>query len=152
MKNSTSLLTAFLIIFSNACSIRNAPIYVDDSWGEVNKNISKIEKEFKSKNLKVHSQYQKDTILFLSYHQSLPVEMLYLFKQDTCYYQEINLFCGPCSDKLINTILKDKYYSFKAIDKVNYVSEKFPAIIMRLNTVAGKDDLVCNTISIRKIN
>ena len=81
MKNSTSLLTAFFIIFLSACSIRNAPIYVDDSWGEVNKNISKIEKEFKSKNLKVHSQYQKDTILFLSYHQSLPVEMLYLFKQ-----------------------------------------------------------------------
>lgn len=152
MKNFTYLLTALWMIFLSACSPRIAPIYVDDSWREVHENISKIEKDFKSKNLKVHTHYQKDTILLLSYQQSLPVEMLYLFKQDSCYYQEINLFCGPCSDKLMNTILKDKYYKFKAVDKVNYISQKFPDIIMRLNTVAGKDDLVCNSISIRKIN
>jgi len=51
----------------------------------------------------------------------------------------------------MNTILKDKNYKFKAVDKENYISQKFPDIIMRLNTVAGKDDLVCNSISIRKI-
>ena len=152
MKNFTSLLTSLWMIFLSACSHHYAPVYVDDSWGEVRENILIIEKEFKSQNLKVHSYYQKDTILFLSYQQSLPVEMLYLFKRDTCYYQEINLFCWPCSDKLMNTILKDKYYKFKAVDKVNYISEKFPDIIMRLNTVAGKDDMVCNSISIRKIN
>lgn len=151
MKNFTYLLTALWMIFLSACSPRIAPIYVDDSWREVHENISKIEKDFKSKNLKVHTHYQKDTILLLSYQQSLPVEMLYLFKQDSCYYQEINLFCGPCSDKLMNTILKDKNYKFKAVDKENYISQKFPDIIMRLNTVAGKDDLVCNSISIRKI-
>lgn len=152
MKIFNSFLTTSLVIFLSACSHHYGPIFVDDSWGEVRENILIIEKEFKSQNLKVHSYYQKDTILFLSYQQSLPVEMLYLFKRDTCYYQEINLFCGPCSDKLINTILKDKYYKFKAVDKVNYISQKFPDIIMRLNTVAGKDDLVCNSISIRKIN
>lgn len=151
MKKIYSLQTVFLMFFLSSCSIHYAPVYVDDSWTEVSENILRIEKEFKSQNLKVYTNYQKDTIWFLSYQQSLPVEMLYLFKQDTCHYQEINLYCGPCADKLMTTILKDKYYKFKAVDKVNYISEKYPDIIMRLNTVAGKDDKVCNSLSIRKI-
>ena len=93
---------------------------------------------------------RNDTISYISYHENLPFELLYLFKSDTCSYQEANLYCAPCAEEAIEAILKDTKYKFKAADGSNYISQKNTKIIMR-HTKSNRDSLLCNKISVRKI-
>lgn len=79
----------------------------------------------------------QDTLIYFFDFVNQPFEALYLFQNDTCYYQEINMYCSVCYDLAISHILRDKQYKFKAIDEANYISSKSPHIIMRMKDNAN---------------
>ena len=112
--------------------------------------INSYTKYQKKLGVKSYSQLKKDTVSFLSYHQDMPFELLYLFKKDTCIYQEINIYCSPCAEQSIEAILKDKNYKFKAIDGTNYLSQKDKTTILRISQ-NNKDTITCHKITARKI-
>ena len=93
------------------------------------------------------SRVSKDTIIFNYKQENQPFEGLMLFQNDTCYYQEINMYCSPCYDKAISRILKDKRYRFKPIDEANYSSVTKPHIIMRMKDNTAKKE-TCSKIRI----
>ena len=155
MRTSIKALIPVLVILAllsmSACSTKSAPVFVGYHHKKVEDYFSIAKKNPNNDKFRVDSRFSKDTILFSTQSPIQHVELLYLFKNDTCNYQEIKLYCGPCTDKMIAKILKDKDYQFKAIDMVNYISRVNPKIIMRMNTGVDKDSLMCNSIYVRKI-
>ena len=95
----------------------------------------------------VDHRISKDTILYGFYVKNQPVESIMLFKNDTCYYQEINMYCSICYDKAIRDILRDKRYNFEVLDAANYRSTKQPNIIMRIKDNPLKEES-CSKIRI----
>jgi len=76
--------------------------------------------------------YAKDTILIGYYGPNGPFEALYLFQNDTCYFQSSKLFCSSCAEITLDKKLSDRHFKFKQVDKTNFQSKKFPNIILRL--------------------
>lgn len=77
-------------------------------------------------------------------------EILYLFDNGICHYQQMNVYCSPCAEQIIDEMLKDRFYDFEAIDEINYRSQKNPRIIMRLRDQV-QDTVSCSSISIHRI-
>ncbi len=74
----------------------------------------------------------KDTILIGFYQSNAPFETMYVFHNDTCYYQDTKIYCSPCAEKALEDILNDKYYKFVQIDHVNYMSSTYENVILRV--------------------
>lgn len=91
----------------------------------------------------------EDTIIIGFYHERQPMESLFIFENDTCYFQQTNIYCSPCADQSIEKILSDNRYKFKVIDAVNYRSEVDPRIIMRLKRSTDEDG-TCNELTITR--
>ncbi len=90
-----------------------------------------------------------DTLIVLSYVNNAPFEGLFLFENDKCYYEKLNIYCSPCADQLVSDIMKDDNFDFVAIDNVNFISQKDSSIVLRLKeklTDIGN----CNEITIIK--
>lgn len=145
------VLVILALLSLSACSTKSAPVFVGYRYTKVKDYFTFTKKNPNNDKFRVDSWFSKDTILFSIQSPIQHVELVYLFKNDTCNYQEIKLYCGPCTDKMMAKILKDKDYKFKAIDMVNYISQVNPKIILRMNTSIDKDSLMCNSISVRKI-
>lgn len=60
------------------------------------------------------------------------MESLFLFREDTCYYQETKIYCSPCAEIVLEAILKDRRFKFEHLGGVNYRSKKKKSIIMRI--------------------
>lgn len=142
----------FLTLLSfSSCYTKRAPVFVNFHYTKVKDYLFTAEGQLRKKDFKVDALYIKDTIIFSAISPIQHFEMIYLFKNDTCRYQEMILYCGPCTDKMMGDIVKDRDYEFKAVDKVNYISGINPKIILRLTEGVDKDSIRCNSISVRKI-
>ncbi len=92
-----------------------------------------------------------DSLLVVSLMNQMPFESLFLFEDDICYYQSINIYCSPCADEVVSGIVEDKNYLFKSIDGINFYSQKNNRIIMRLKEKLTENGN-CNSITIHKLN
>ena len=64
----------------------------------------------------------EDTLFVLSFLNNTPFEGLYIFENDKCSFQELNIYCSPCADKAIDDIIDNKNYKFQAVDPINYLA------------------------------
>ncbi len=155
MRKSIIALIPVLVILAllslSACSTKSALVFVDFHYTKVKDYLTYAGQNLRKKSFQVDSHFLNDTIFFAAKSPIQHLELFYLFDNEICRYQEIKLYCGPCTDKMMAEILKDKDYQFKAVDKINYISQVNPKIIMRMNTGVDKDSLMCNSISVRKI-
>ncbi|MBK8850527.1 MAG: hypothetical protein IPN73_10265 [Saprospiraceae bacterium] len=160
MKNKNFLVPGFIafLILLSSCRSNIVPVFIDAHRYEVNDFLNLKAGIYKKKKGKTKITTSKDTIVFYGSHDEMPLEILYLFKNDTCFYQEMNIYCSPCADFALNQLLNDKTYKFQALGKKNYVSTKDKNIVMRLtesdhaspNFEDSKTS--CHSISIRRIN
>lgn len=155
MRKSIIALIPVLVILAllslSACSTKSAPVFVDFHYTKVKDYLTYAGQNLRKKSFQVDSHFLNDTIFFAAKSPIQHLELFYLFDNEICRYQEIKLYCGPCTDKMMADILKDKDYRFKAVDKVNYISEINPRIILRLTSGVDRDSVTCNSISVRKI-
>lgn len=118
MKNKNFLVPGFIafLILLSSCRSNIVPVFIDAHRYEVNDflnlkaGIYKKKKENQNNHLKGHH-------CFYGSHDEMPLEILYLFKNDTCFYQEMNIYCSPCADFALNQLLNDKTYKFQALGK-----------------------------------
>jgi|GEM_PF-4653713 len=96
-----------------------------------------------------NSIIRKDTLGFSTYVRSQPIESISIFKNDTCVFQEINIYCSPCADKAVQQLLSDKRYKFEAVDERNYMSTTELNVIMRLKSI--EDSTSCSNVTIRSV-
>jgi hypothetical protein len=92
-----------------------------------------------------------DTLLVKFPLESNPMDVMYLFKNDTCFYQQINLYCSPCAEVMLHRIIRDKRYKFEEIDGINYISRKQPNIVLRLGGNI-KDENICTDIRVIRLD
>ena len=90
----------------------------------------------------------KDTIVMVLNYNNAPLESMFLFYHDTCYYQDTKIYCSECSEKYMKEILEDGYFKFKEIDKVNYQSTVDKNIIMRVKPINNGQNESCYEIFI----
>lgn len=91
-----------------------------------------------------------DTLLIILEGDIQPMEIMYVFKNDTCFYQQMNLYCSPCAERVVKKILKDRRYRFKEVDGVNYISKTQKGVILRQGS-SLKDDRMCSDIKIIRL-
>lgn len=151
MRTSINALVLFALLTMSACSPKSAPVFVEFHYTKVKDYLTDAGQNLRKKSFQVDSHFLNDTIFFAAKSPIQHLELFYLFDNEICRYQEIKLYCGPCTDKMMADILKDKDYRFKAVDKVNYISEINPRIILRLTSGVDRDSVTCNSISVRKI-
>ncbi len=95
---------------------------------------------------------RKDTIQYKYYLGNSPFQTVMLFKDDKCYYQELNIYCSPCADVLLEDIINDGRYKFEALDALNYKATKSETqIILRLSN-KNTDDVSCSNIKVNAID
>ena len=118
-------------------------VYVGFTKNVVDRKLKRLSDD--RKELKYYTK--GEALIFISDIIDSPMELIFLFKNDTCYYQECIVYCSPCADKFTADILKDKNYKFRHIDGASYVSFVNPKIVMRIGT-NKKDTTSCNVIKI----
>jgi len=106
----------------------------------------------KKKKSKPH--YKKETIdnkLIITFdHEDQPFESTFYFDNNICYFQEINIYCSPCADNMIEEILLDARYKFKAESDSRYLSEIDPTLIMQLKETNSNSE-TCDNIRVFKL-
>ncbi len=80
-----------------------------------------------------------DTLGYSAQIEALPINAIFIFKDDINIYQELDVYCSPCADEMISFVLKDTRYNFKASDEVNYISTTEVNAIMRLREPEEND-------------
>ena len=73
-----------------------------------------------------------DSLLIFSKMDNNPLEILAIFKKDTCISQIMNIYCSPCAEKILDDILSDNKFKFHAVDEVNYISLSKQGVVLRL--------------------
>jgi hypothetical protein len=139
----------FVLFFSCQKNNINSFAMIGRSRLEIDHQLKNY-KSYLNVNKMVHTVFEtKDTLLYKVEHSSGPLDLLILMKNDTSIYQEINVYCSPCADQMIEKILKDKNYKFEARYPSNYLSKTRPNILLRHGK--GKDSL-CSNIKLYKLN
>lgn len=92
-----------------------------------------------------------DTLILKGYHANLPFEMLWLFKNDKCVYQEYYIHCSQCAGQFEQDLLQNRQYQFQTKDSVNYYSSRYADVILR-KSVQARDSMNCYIISVRKLD
>ena len=116
------------------------------SYDDVVNQFTKGNVEYKRK---VFAVVQKsDTLVVVSTHPCMPFESLYMFENDTCYFQQMELYCSACSDKMLQYMIDDSAFRFEAVDASNYLSTTDDKSLLRIKQ---KQDSVgvCSVITIR---
>lgn len=148
MKGSKYLIgSLFLLIIS--CS----PRY--ESLAMIGKDKKSIKSVFMNDDLQTPNEgvevfQSSDTLLIMSTMNELPYEALYLFENNVCYFQKLNIYCSPCADKAVAQIMEDKNYQFQPLDPINFISKIDSNVVMRLKEKLN-DKGNCNEITIHKI-
>ena len=91
-----------------------------------------------------------DTLGYVFFQDSIPFQSVFVLKNDTVAYQEMDIYCSPCAESLIDQILSDSRYHFKAIDEVNYTSTKKIKAVMRLRE-PGSEVNACHRVRVRMV-
>lgn len=142
------LLLITLIILSCSPVRYNSLALVGKSYTDVHRIFSYDDT---LRNDSIIKMYRKsDSLVVLSFIKNTPYEAIFLFENDTCYYERLKIYCSPCADHVVEEILEDKDYNFEVIDPVNYISTKQTNVVMRLKEAIDENGN-CNEISIYKL-
>jgi len=116
------------------------------------KNVRKFYGKMADKN-KI-PQYKKkkvDNKLMISFdHDDQPFESTFYFDNNKCYFQEINIYCSRCTRDIVDQILLDPRYVFKAESDSRYISEKDPTMIMQLKETSSNSES-CDNVRVFKL-
>lgn len=150
MKLSFSVIIITLLLTVSCKSNRfHSLAVVGSSYDDVRYIFTKGDSISPNPDIKMFEK--KDSLVVLSYMNSMPFEAVFLFENDTCNFQRLKIYCSPCADKVVENIVNDKDYKFEVLDPVNYVSRTDEKIVMRLKE--QRDQVGdCNEISIYKLS
>lgn len=149
-KVAVVLIVNYLFLFSS-CSVNNkirSLSVIGKGYHEVKEYMSLSNNVIKKVSNNI--DLDNDTLIVVSTMNNFPLEAVFLFENDECYYEEINIYCSKCADHAVNTIVNDKNYDFEAVDAVNYISKKDKSIVLRLKEKLTADGN-CNEITIVKV-
>ncbi len=123
------IVSVFVFTASSCFKSLNSALVVGDSFrtarNEFNYNMN-----YKSED-SYQLRYRSDTLIILHQNEYRPLDIMCIFQDDICIYQEINVYCAPCADVMIDEILSDSNYKFEQLDAVNWKA-KNKEIILRV--------------------
>ena len=124
-----SLLVIALFTLGSCLKSLSSILVVDKSFREAKQSLIYNLPYGSEDVFKLH--YEADTLIIITNDELAPIDIMCIFREDVCIYQEINFYCAPCADTYIETILIDRYYGFKALDAVNWKAKK-KNVVMKL--------------------
>ncbi len=133
-----------------ACNPKLARIHVGQSRKQVQSYANWMVKMHSNAHAGLIAAAGGDTLLLKGYHANLPLEMLWLFKNNKCVYQEYKIQCSRCARQFENDLIQNKSYQFQTADSINYTSTLHPDVVLRKGFYP-RDSMNCAYISVRKI-
>ena len=136
-----------VLLYASSCGTSTSSLLF------INKDFEEVKRFFETKNGDNNFSFKynekTDSLVVVCDWARNPFKAIFLFKENNCYYQEMNIYCSDCADEMVNDIIKEEKYRFVPIDPVNYVSKNNDNIVLRLQEKL--DDLGnCNKITILK--
>ena len=149
MKKYFSILILALL-FLNSCKTSKSIslAMVGDDYKHVKEFFTGADEHYDHPDVKLYEK--TDSLVVISTLNHNPFEAIFLFENDTCFFQRLSVYCSPCADVVVDGIVKDEDYNFEVVDPVNYISTRDGNIVMRLKEKIDKQGN-CNEITIYKI-
>ena len=150
-KLNTSIFLFFLIVMLTSCNEKLAQIHIGSSRKKVQSYTRMIMNMHRSTHAGLITAAGGDTIMFKGYHANLPMEMLWLFKNDKCVYQEYNIHCSKCAKQFEADLINTKDYQFQTKDSINFTSTRYPDVLLRKGSRV-LDSMTCAFITVRQLS